>query len=153
MLANAAHEAEPAKKDNGTSPATPRRVLVVDDNKDSAQSLAMLLRLTGHEVYTAHDGPAAIEMTQAHHPEVILLDIGMPQMNGLEVARKIRNDLGLSDVILVALTGYGHDQDRRKSREAGFNVHLVKPIELDNLRAILHKSGDDGSQSQPEAPA
>ena len=114
-----------------------RRILVVDDNVDAAKSLALLLRLTGHEVRTAHDGAAALEAARAQAPDVVLLDIGLPRMDGLEVARRMREDLGLKGVVLVALTGYGQDEDRRRSEAAGFNAHLVKPIDLDLLVDLL----------------
>jgi signal transduction histidine kinase len=115
----------------------PRRVLVVDDNRDAADSLAMLLRLLGHEVGTAHDGMAALDAARAFVPEVVLLDIGLPNMDGYEVARRLRQEPALSGALLVALTGYGQEQDRRRSLEAGFDIHLVKPVDPDELEAIL----------------
>ena len=90
--------------------------------------------------------PAALELARTWKPEIILLDIGMPRMDGLEVARRIRQDLGLTDVVLVALTGYGQDRDRRRSREAGFNIHLVKPIELDHLHSILQNPAHEAME-------
>ena len=116
----------------------PRRILVVDDNVDAADSLAMLLRVIGHDVRTAHDGQAALEAARASRPEVVLLDIGLPYMSGLDVARHLRSDLGAHDVVLIALTGYGQDEDRRRSEEAGFNGHLVKPVDFrDALQALI----------------
>jgi CheY-like chemotaxis protein len=117
-----------------------RRVLVVDDNVDSAESLALLLRVTGHEVRTAHHGPAALETAQTFAPEIVLLDIGLPRMDGLEVARRMRQDLGLTNALLVAMTGYGQDEDRRRTQEAGFNAHLVKPVDLDELNEFLERN-------------
>ena len=114
-----------------------RRILVVDDNVDNADILAMLLRALGHEVHTAYDGPAALETARTWRPEVVLLDIGLPRMTGLEVARRIREDLGLKNVLLAAMTGYGQEEDKRRSLEAGFNAHLVKPVELEVLQALL----------------
>ena len=114
-----------------------QRIMVVDDNVDSAESLAMLLRLLGHEVRTACDGPTALEAARAQPPEILLLDIGLPGMNGLEVARRLRQELGLTDALLVALTGYGMEEDKRRSLEAGFNAHLVKPVDLDALHDLL----------------
>ena len=114
-----------------------RRILVVDDNVDAADSLAMLLRVIGHDVRTAHDGPAALEAARASRPEVVLLDIGLPYMSGLDVARHLRNDLSASELVLVALTGYGQDEDRRRSEEAGFNGHLVKPVDFDALQTLI----------------
>jgi PAS domain S-box-containing protein len=114
-----------------------RRVLVVDDNIDSADSMAMLLRATGHEVETAHDGPGALERAPQYLPEYVLLDIGLPGMNGYTVAERLRALPGLGGVKLIAMTGYGQEDDRRRSREAGFDHHLVKPVDFDTLCAIL----------------
>ena len=115
------------------------RLLVVDDNKDAADSLAMLLRLRGHEVQVAHDGPAALEMVKDYCPEMIFLDIGMPGMDGYEVARQLRQMSGLEHVVLAALTGWGQKEDRRRTREAGFTFHLVKPVDPDGLEKLLAK--------------
>jgi signal transduction histidine kinase len=120
-----------------TQPKTPLRILVVDDNVDSAKSLGLLLRHCGHEVRIVHDGRAGLDEVAAWRPTVVLLDIGLPRVDGLEVARRIRNDLQLRNVLLVAMTGYGQVEDRRRSQEAGFNVHLVKPIDLDALFELL----------------
>lgn len=113
------------------------RLLLVDDNKDAAVSLAMLLRLQGHEVHVAHTGVAALEMARSHQPHVIFLDIGMPGMDGYEVARRIRQLPGSEKIILAALTGWGQQEDRRRTSEAGFDHHLVKPPELKALEAVL----------------
>jgi PAS domain S-box-containing protein len=117
-----------------TSPQM-RSILVVDDNRDSAESLAMLLRLTGNRVSTAHDGLEAIEVAESQKPDVILLDIGLPKLNGYEACRKIREQAWGQQIKIVALTGWGQDDDRRRSKEAGFDGHLVKPVE----HAALHK--------------
>jgi len=134
-------EPAPLESLNGKPPrrerTAARRILVVDDNIDSASSLAAMLRLLGHEVRTAHDGVAALEIAESCSPEVVLLDIGLPRINGLEVARRLRGALHLEDALLVAMTGYGQDSDRRRSQEAGFDAHLVKPIDLDQLQAML----------------
>ncbi len=114
-----------------------RRILVVDDNVDAAVSLALVLRAFGHDVRTAHDGPAALEEARAHRPEIVLLDIGLPRMSGLEVARRMRGDLALHDVLLVALTGYGQDEDRQRSMQAGFNGHMIKPVDFDTLQSFI----------------
>lgn len=113
------------------------RVLVVDDNTDAARMSAMLLRTWGHEVRTADDGPAALDRAAGFRPDVILLDIGLPDMDGYEVARHVRQNPLHSDVRLVAVTGYGQDSDRRRSEEAGFDVHLVKPVEATDLKELL----------------
>jgi CheY-like chemotaxis protein/two-component sensor histidine kinase len=112
-------------------------VLVVDDNKDAAESLAMLLRTAGAEIHIAHDGPTALAAFERSEPHVVLLDIGMPDMDGCEVARRLREIARPERVALVALTGWGQDEDRRRVREAGFDHHLVKPVELAALQALL----------------
>jgi signal transduction histidine kinase len=117
--------------------ASARRVLVVDDNVDGARSLAKLLKILGHEVAVTHDGPAALEKVRSFKPEVALMDIGLPGMNGYEVARRLRAIPELREVLLVALTGFGKEEDRQRSMEAGFNAHLVKPVELQDLEALL----------------
>ena len=113
------------------------RVLVVDDNVDSAGSLARLLRLKRHEVRTAHDGAAALAAAIEQVPDVVLLDIGLPEMDGYEVARRLRAQPTLANAVLVALTGYGQESDRRLSREAGFDHHMVKPADFAQLQQIL----------------
>jgi signal transduction histidine kinase len=119
---------------------TPRRILVVDDNRDSAESLAILLKLTGNEIHTAFDGAEALESAVALRPDVVLLDIGLPKMSGYEVARRIREQPWGQSMVLVALTGWGHDEDRQKSRQAGFNAHLVKPVDYAALTKLLAAS-------------
>ena len=123
----------------GGSPTATRgkRILVVDDNKDAATSLALLLRLGGHSVQVAHDGPEALEAVRSAAPEVVLLDIGMPGMDGYEVARRLRQTPGLEGVLLVALTGWGQEHDRRRSKEAGFDHHLTKPADPQALRDLF----------------
>jgi signal transduction histidine kinase len=113
------------------------RILVVDDNSDSADTLGMLLRLKGNEIRTAYDGLEALEVAESFHPELVLLDIGLPKLNGYEVARRIRQQQWGRDLIIVALTGWGQDEDRRRSHEAGFNFHIVKPVELAALEKLL----------------
>ncbi|WP_020473879.1 response regulator [Zavarzinella formosa] len=117
-----------------------RRILVVDDNVDSAQSLGMMLELLGSEVRTAHDGLEAIETASKFRPDVVLLDIGMPKLNGYEAARRIREQPWGRTIILIAQTGWGQEEDRRKSREAGFDHHLVKPVDPVSLRSLLGES-------------
>ncbi len=129
--------AEPAEAPSAAPPPA-LRVLVVDDNVDAAESLATLLRLEGQDVRVAHDGPAALEAAPAYRPDVVFLDIGMPGMDGYEVARRLRREPGLEGVLLVALTGWGQDEDRRRSREAGFDEHLVKPVDPAAVATLLH---------------
>lgn len=113
------------------------RILVVDDNKASAEMMAMLLRLKGNEIRTANDGQEALEVAKTFHPQLVLLDIGLPKLNGYEVARQIHRQPWSQDVILVALTGWGQDEDRRRSLEAGFNFHIVKPVGIAALEKLL----------------
>jgi PAS domain S-box-containing protein len=121
----------------GGKPLADSRVLVVDDNHDAAESLGLLLRLLGAEVMVVHDGPSALEAMTAFAPAVVLLDLGMPGMDGLEVARRMRADPRMRNVTLVALTGWGQREDRRRTGEAGFDYHLVKPADMGTLEAIL----------------
>jgi signal transduction histidine kinase len=116
---------------------TQRRILVADDNNDALESLATLLQLSGHQVYTAANGALALESAEANRPEVALLDIGMPKLDGYEVARRIRAQPWGARITLVALTGWGQDSDRKRSQEAGFDSHLVKPLDLDKLTELL----------------
>jgi CheY-like chemotaxis protein len=118
-----------------------RRVLVVDDNVDAAELLGEVLELDGHEVSVVHDGLAALERVESFAPEVVFLDIGLPGMDGYEVARRLRRCPGGARMKLVALTGYGQASDRQRSREAGFDTHLVKPVELDTVRALVAEAG------------
>jgi len=120
-----------------TAEVAQQRILVVDDNRDSAESLGMLLEFLGAEVRIAGGGPAALDLFGEFDPEVVLLDIGMPEMDGYEVARRIRARDPQRRTSIVALTGWGQEEDRRRSREAGFDHHLVKPVDLDALRALL----------------
>jgi CheY-like chemotaxis protein len=120
----------------GSTPSPPRRILVVDDNLDAADSLAALLRLEGHTVRVANDGPAALAAAQVEPPDLVILDLGMPGMDGFEVARRLREQPGRTTV-LVALTGWAQEDDRRRCSEAGFDGHLPKPVEPDALRQFL----------------
>ena len=117
-----------------------RRVLVVDDNHDAADSLGMLLQFLGAEVMVVHDGHAALAAIRSFKPAVVLLDLGMPGMNGLEVARRMREDPSTHGITLVALTGWGQREDRRRTSEAGFDYHLVKPADVQTLQSILSLS-------------
>jgi PAS domain S-box-containing protein len=123
-----------------SQPQTRRRVLVVDDNRDAAQSLSMLLRLGGHETCSAHSGPEALQAAESFRPELILLDLGLPQMSGYEVCQTLRRQPWSKEVVIVALTGWGQEEDRKRSQAAGFNAHLVKPIEHTALEAFLQDS-------------
>lgn len=131
----AAVAAAPAIGAPAQAPA--RRVLVVDDNRDAAESLAMLVEHGGHTAVVAHDGAAALAAAERERPDVVLLDIGLPQMNGHDVCREIRKAPWGRDMRVVALTGWGQEEDRRKSRDAGFDAHLVKPVDFDALLKLL----------------
>jgi CheY-like chemotaxis protein len=113
------------------------RVLVVDDRRDCRESLALLVRLWGHDVREAPDGPGALREAQSFRPEAVLLDIGLPGLDGCEVARRLRQMPEARGALLLAVTGYGRDEDVRRCREAGFALHLVKPIDPEQLRALL----------------
>ena len=126
----------------------PHRVLVVDDNRDGADSLGLLLRFLGADVHVVYDGPAALAAIRTYRPAVVLLDIGMPGMDGHEVARLVRQEAELRGVVLVALTGWGQEEDRRRSRAAGFDHHLVKPVDAGALQALLATLANP----KPEAP-
>ena len=128
--------ADPAGGDkNGT--ATARRILVVDDNRDAVASLVMMLSLMGHETCTAHDGQEAVDQAEAFRPDLILLDIGLPKLNGYEVCRRIRQYPWGQNMIIVAATGWGQEDDRKRSHEAGFDHHMVKPVDPAILDQIL----------------
>ncbi len=125
----------PTEKARPTAPSV--RVLVVDDNIDTAGSLEMLLRESGHDVRTAHGGPAALEAARDYRPNVVLLDIGLPVLDGYEVAQRMRQQSVLQNVVLVAMTGYGQESDRQRALEAGFDHHLVKPARFEQIEEIL----------------
>jgi two-component system CheB/CheR fusion protein len=113
------------------------RILVVDDHRDAGESLATLLRLLGHQVRVAYDGMSAMEAARVFRPQVALLDIGMPGMDGIELGARLRREPELAGLLLVALTGYGRDEDRKRSSAAGFNHHLVKPVDIAALNGLL----------------
>ena len=124
-----------------------RRVLVVDDNVDAADSAALLLRMWGHKVHTVHDGLSVSQAVRDFQPEIILLDIGLPGMTGYEVAKHLRSQPALDSLVLAAMTGYGQDEDRQRSQEAGFNFHLTKPLDPSKLEALV--GSGTGQSSEP----
>jgi CheY-like chemotaxis protein len=132
----------PAPTESLSSPRYPLRVLVIDDNRHAAESLALIVKLWGHESRLAHDGHGAFEVVDAFQPEVVLLDIGLPGMDGYTVCRRIRERTAQNPALMIATTGYGRDEDRSRSRESGFDHHLVKPLDLDQLESLLalHRS-------------
>jgi CheY-like chemotaxis protein len=124
-------------EDEAPASRTRRRIVVADDNEDSAVALAELLELFGHEVWTANDGVEALERAAEVQPDMVVLDLGMPRMDGFEAARRIRETPACKGALLVALTGWGQDSDRQRTREAGFDKHLVKPVDPAALSALL----------------
>ena len=127
---------------------TCHRILVVDDNRDSANSLATLLTLAGNETETVYDGLEALKAAERFRPEVVLLDIGLPNLNGYGVARRMRQESWGHDMFLVALTGWGQAEDRRQSADAGFDYHIVKPVDFNALKKLLGESAAR-TKSQP----
>lgn len=115
-----------------------KRILIIDDNQDSAEMVAMLLSLSGHDVKVAVDGEEAIEVARAYHPEVVLLDLGLPGIDGYEVARRLQSE-GLSGEMLVAVSGYGQPEDRLRTKAAGFDAHLIKPIDPTEVRKVVEQ--------------
>ena len=137
-------EGDIAPAETGTASAFDKvarrlRILVVDDNRDAADTLALLLETAGHEVKTTYDGSAAIAAAQSYRPRVAFCDIGMPGVNGHEVAARLRADGAHATAALVAVTGWGTDEDRRKSREAGFDFHLTKPVDPRAIESVLER--------------
>jgi PAS domain S-box-containing protein len=127
----------PIKETAKPAPTVGRRILIVDDNEDGAESLAMLLSLGEHETHTAHDGVEAVAAAERVRPDVVLLDIGLPKLNGYEVCRRIRKQPWGRSLMLVALTGWGQDEDRNRSKKAGFDAHIVKPVDPETLMKLL----------------
>lgn len=146
VAADRQHKPEKPATNQQISPIQ-RRVLVVDDNQDAAASLGMLLTFLGADVMIVNDGPAALESVESYRPDVVLLDIGMSGMDGLEVACRIRKQKHFDNVVLIALTGWGQAEDRSRTREAGFNHHLVKPADITSLQSLLDKVA---ANAQPE---
>jgi CheY-like chemotaxis protein len=132
------HSAQPharIRQDAGRQMA--RRIVVIDDNQDAAESLAMLLRLKGHDVQIAYDGPSGLALALDGAPDCVLVDIGLPGMDGYEVAKRLRSRDGNGRTLLIALTGYGQQEDRARSQQAGFDHHLVKPVAQNVLEDVL----------------
>jgi two-component system CheB/CheR fusion protein len=119
-------------------PRHPLRVLVLDDVRDAADTLALLVKFWGHRPFVAYDGPAALDLARTHTPEVALLDIGLRDgMDGYEVARRIRQLPGMEKVLLVAVTGYGREEDVKRCKDAGIDCHFIKPVDPEELREVL----------------
>ena len=116
-----------------------RRVMVVDDNPDSAETMAELVKIWGYDVRTAHDGPGALDCARSFRPHVVLLDVGLPGMDGYELAQRLRAE-GLAGNLMVSVTGYGQPEDRRRAEEAGFDHHLTKPVDPDTLQRLVSQA-------------
>ena len=125
--------------------ASQLRIVVVDDLADAADSLAILLRMLGYTVRTAYDGAAALAVSAEFRPHAILLDIGLPKLDGYQVASCLRQQTGMQSLCLIAVSGYGTDADREQSRRAGFDFHLLKPVDLSQLTAILQQRAEHSS--------
>ena len=138
----------PFSEKNEPKVVRPLRVLVVDDNVDTVLSFSILLRASGHDVFTANDGITAVQVASENRPDVVLLDIGLPGLNGYEVAKRIRQQPGGKEVVLIALTGYGQDTDRQLSAQSGFNHHLVKPARLEQVKEILAAAAEQRNQNE-----
>jgi PAS domain S-box-containing protein len=141
-----AREEELAPSASASAPGGRARVLLVEDNVDAADSLTILLELLGHDVRVAYDGLAALDAVRAGVPDVVLLDIGLPGLDGYEVARRIRGLAGAERVVLIALTGYGRDEDRARTQAAGFDLHLVKPVDPDALQGVVARCAPEAMQ-------
>ena len=126
------------------------RVLVAEDNEDSATTMAVLLRLYGHEVEVASDGLSALRAVRANPPDVVLLDIGLPKMDGWQIARKIRSRITWKRPLLIAITGHGDQAAQSRSSEAGIDLHLVKPVDPQMLEQVLQRSRRSCARGQPE---
>lgn len=148
---SAAADGEPAARQPAgeATPATRRRVMVVDDSVDGAESMSILLEMLGHEVRVMYDGAAAIAAASEFKPEVVLLDIGLPGVDGYQVARALRAEPATAGALLIALTGYGQDTDRQRTRDAGFDHHLVKPASLDDIERVIAADGASGAPRNP----
>src|SRR5579864_5640787 len=142
--------APPERAEVGASAVDPCRVLVVDDNADAAEGVAAMLRMCGHEVVTAEDGVAALQLAESFAPDVALLDLGMPRLNGYETARRIREQPSGRHMALVALTGWGQPKDRDSTRQAGFDAHLIKPIASQELLETLSRFGRGRARGEPK---
>ncbi|MBN3760044.1 response regulator [Burkholderia sp. Ac-20365] len=138
--------------DAGNAPGLKRRVLVVDDSIDGAESMSILLEMLGHDVRVMYDGTAAIAAASEFRPEVVLLDIGLPGVDGYQVARALRAAPTTAGALLIALTGYGQDSDRQRTRDAGFDHHLVKPASLDDIERVIDADGAGGVPRNPGTP-
>jgi CheY-like chemotaxis protein len=137
-----APESTVAGRQGAPAPIRPLKVLVVDDNADAANSTASLLEIYGHKTRVAYDGPSALQAVHEFTPEVVLLDLGLPVVDGFDVAKRLRGERAFGNPLLVALTGYGQEADRQRTLEAGFDYHLVKPVDFAEISTILAEAGE-----------
>jgi len=137
----ALHPVTPLRPADAAPPAAHSRILIADDNRDAAESLSMLLELSGHDVRVAHLGQAALSLAQAFRPDVALIDIGMPDLSGYEVAQALRREHWGEHMQLIALTGWGQEKDRQQALEAGFNLHLTKPVDPGEIEKLIANRG------------
>jgi CheY-like chemotaxis protein/anti-sigma regulatory factor (Ser/Thr protein kinase) len=148
-------DSRPAAEPQAAEPTAPiackRRLLLVDDNQDALASLATLLRLAGHDIHTAADGFLALEAAPRFLPEIGVLDIGMPGLDGYELARRMRKQPWGKSMVLIALTGWGQENDRRRSREAGFDSHWLKPLDMDQFMSYLERLDEPAEAREPGA--
>jgi CheY-like chemotaxis protein len=149
-FADRPERAAPERPEGQAADLPKQRILVVDDNRDSATSLAMVLELMGNEVSTVHDGVEAVEAAERFRPAVVLMDVAMPRLNGYEATRRIRQQPWGRDMVIIALTGWGQEDDKTRSREAGCDGHLVKPIHLPDLEKLLHELQGGGASPGPQ---
>jgi len=142
-LPDDAAEQQPAATDRSRAAPepVPRRILVVDDREPQSQSLKILLESFGHEVRVANDGPSTIAIALDFVPDAALIDIGLPGMSGYEVARRLRQEPSLTGMLLIAQTGWGRDEDRQRARDAGFDYHMTKPLDHEELFRLLSLAG------------
>jgi CheY-like chemotaxis protein len=133
------HDGQPASHDGTGRFRVAHRILVVDDNRDAAESMRVLLKLMGAEVSAAYDGLQALEVAASFRPQAVLLDIGMPMLHGYDTARRFRQEEWGREIVLIALTGWGREEDRRRAEEAGFDGHLTKPVQVSALRQMLER--------------
>ncbi|BEU20024.1 response regulator [Paraburkholderia sp. 22B1P] len=149
---DAAPAVDSSVSDTQSAPDAKRRVMVVDDSVDGAESMSILLEMLGHDVRVMYDGAAAISTAGEFKPEVVLLDIGLPGIDGYQVARALRAEPSTAGALLIALTGYGQESDRQRTRDAGFDHHLVKPALLDDIERVIAEDGASGMPRNPGTP-
>jgi DNA-binding response OmpR family regulator len=137
VVVGASEPQAPAVRNEPPTLKSSLRILIVDDNRDSADSLGMLLQIMGNDIRMAHDGQEGLDVAEEFRPDVVLLDIGLPKLNGYEACRRIREQSWGRSVVLIALTGWGQEDDRRRSHEAGFDHHMVKPVDPQDLMGLL----------------